>query len=68
MSILSLVAINRVEFLLMICIDNYCNCEHSSLGGFPLKEASEHEWIPSIKGSTIWCCSTLRVLINYSGE
>jgi hypothetical protein len=35
----------------------------SSLGGFPLEEASDQEWIPSLKGSIVWCFPTLRVFI-----
>jgi hypothetical protein len=35
----------------------------SSIGGFPLEEASEQERIPSIIGSIVWCFPTSRVLI-----
>jgi hypothetical protein len=34
----------------------------SSIEGFPLEETSEHERIPSIIGSIVWCCPTSRVL------
>jgi hypothetical protein len=40
-----------MDVLLMEHVLKYIVLELSSLGGFPLKEASEHEWIPSIKGS-----------------
>jgi hypothetical protein len=44
----------------------------SSLGGFPLEEASEQERIPSIIGSIVWCFPTSRVFIiikwNYNIE
>lgn len=48
MSVLSLVVINKDKVLQMICIEDYCECELSSLRGFPLKEASEYEWSPSV--------------------
>ena len=35
----------------------------SSLGGFPLREASEQEWIPSIKESIVRFFPNSRVLI-----
>ena len=35
----------------------------SSIGGCPLEEASEQERIPSIIGSSVWCCPTSRVLV-----
>jgi hypothetical protein len=34
-----------------------------SIGGFPLEEESEHERIPSIIGSTVWCFPTSRVFL-----
>jgi hypothetical protein len=39
---------------------------YSSIGGFPLEEASAHERIPSIIGSIVWCfpTSTVLVIIN----
>ena len=50
--------------LLMRGVEDYCNCELSSLGGFALEEPSEQEWNPSIKGSVVRCCPTLRALIK----
>ena len=44
--------------------DNYCIWSWSSLGGFPLKEASKQERIHSIIGSIVWCVHTLRVWYN----
>ena len=49
MSILSLVAITKDGFLLMRGVEYYCNCNLSSLGSYPLEEASAQEWNPSIK-------------------
>jgi hypothetical protein len=34
--------------------EKYCIWSGSSIGGFPLEEASEHERIPSIIGSIVW--------------
>jgi hypothetical protein len=41
--------------------EKYCIWNGSSIGGFPLEEASEQERIPSIIGSIVWCCPTSRV-------
>jgi hypothetical protein len=41
--------------------ENYCIWSCSSIGGCPLEEASEHERIPSIIGSIVWCFPTSRV-------
>jgi len=41
--------------------EKYCIWSGSSIGGCPLEEASEQERIPSIIGSIVWCCPTLRV-------
>jgi hypothetical protein len=43
--------------------EKYCIWSGISIGGCPLKEASEQERIPSIIGSIVWCCPTSRVLI-----
>ena len=43
--------------------ENYCIVSYSSIGGWPLEEASEQERIPSIIGSIVWCCPTSRVSI-----
>jgi hypothetical protein len=41
----------------VLCLDP------SSIGGCPLEEASDEEWIPSLKGSIVWCFPNLRVLV-----
>ena len=42
--------------------EKYCIWSDSSIGGFPLEEASEQERIPSIIGSIVRCYPTSRVL------
>ena len=51
-------AINKDVFIRIMGVEDLCNCELRSLGGFPLEEESEEEWSPSIKGSTIMCFPT----------
>jgi hypothetical protein len=42
-------------------VEKYFFWSGSSLGSFPLEEASDEEWIPSLKGSFIQCFPTSRV-------
>jgi hypothetical protein len=48
--------------------EKYCIWSSSSIGGFPLEEASEHERIPSIIGSIVWCFPTSRVFNNNKSD
>jgi hypothetical protein len=47
--------------------EKYCILGGSSIRECPLEETSEHEMIPSIIGSIVWCCPTSRVFYNKSG-
>ena len=51
MNILSLVAINKYEVLLMSGVEDYSYCGAQLIGGFPLEEASAQEWNPFVNGS-----------------